>query len=623
MKLVPTLLACALSSTAPFSLALAQQAIAPHSGYQSQASQNAVTLTASTKRAPAALLTTGEKTGWNETALYAEAVEISNKLAKASPFVKVITFGTTPEGRPMTALIVSKDKAFTPEAAAKTGKAIILIQSGIHSGEIEGKDTALMLIRDMVVVKNPEQAAWLDKAIFIVIPVFNVDGHESRSPFNRAMQNGPAITGLRNTQQDLNLNRDSLKGDTPEMRAWLKLYNAWLPDFMFDNHVTDGADYQYDVTWDMARNQDLAEPVRTWVNQTFVPGLNAGMSTDGHLVSPYGALRKGPSGNREFFMEVFSPRYSHLYTAVQNRPCLLVESHSLKTAKTRAWAHYDIMRNSINTILKDPSALRSAVREADKAAMAAAGDRNATPVYLGGEVDPTQSRPLTYLSLKSAMVPSEITGATVNRFSSDKDDLTTVIHDQIKTTAEAKMPLGYLIPLAWKSLADELSLHGVAIEKTTKPIEQEFETYRFTEVKFATRADEGHILVDYKLTPVKEKMLFPAGSFYVSMKQPKARLILALLEPAAPDSLARWGYIDAVFQQQGRIGAGDYLSVPIATRMMADHPDLKAEFDKKLAADPTFAADPQARLLWWLGRSNYQKPSTNRYPVALIWEKPF
>jgi murein tripeptide amidase MpaA len=618
MKLIPALLACALSSSI-----LAQQAIAPHSGYQSQASMDAATLTASTQRSPKAFLTTGETSDWNQTALYAEAVEISNKLAKASPLVKVITFGTTPEGRPMTALIVSKDKAFTPEAAAKTGKAVILIQSGIHSGEIEGKDTALMLIRDMVVVKNPEEAAWLDKAIFVVIPVFNIDGHESRSPFNRAMQNGPAVTGLRNTMQELNLNRDYLKGDTPEMRAWLKLYNAWLPDFMFDNHVTDGADYQYDVTWDMARNQDLAEPVRTWVNQTFVPSLNAGMAADGHLVSPYGALRRGAGGNREFFMEVFSPRYSHIYTAVQNRPCLLVESHSLKTAKTRAWAHYDIMRNSINTILKDPSALKNAVREADKAAMAAAGDRNAAPVYLGGDVDPSQSRALTYHSLKSAMVPSEVTGATVNRFSPEKDDFDTVIHDRIKTTAEAKMPLGYLIPLAWKSIADELALHGVEIEKTTKPIEQEFETYRFTEVKYGQRAEEGHILVDYKMTPVTEKMLFPAGSFYVSMKQRRARLILAMLEPAAPDSLARWGYIDAIFQQMGRINAGDYLSVPIATRMMADNPTMRGEFEAKLKAEPAFAADSQARLTWWLSRSNYQKPSTNRYPVAQIWEKNF
>ena len=601
----------------------AQEPIAPHSGYQSQASKDAATLTASTKRAPAALLTTGEKTDWNQTALYAEAVDISHRLEKASPLVKVITFGTTPEGRPMTALIVSKDKAFTPEAAVKTGKAIILIQSGIHSGEIEGKDTALMLVRDMAVVKNPEEAAWLDRAIFVVIPVFNIDGHESRSPYNRAMQNGPEVTGLRNTQQGLNLNRDYVRGDTPEMRAWLKLYNTWLPDFMFDNHVTDGADYQYDVTWDMARNQDIAEPVRSWVTEKFVPGLNQRMTDDGHLVSPYGALRKMPDGSREFFMEVFSPRYSHLYTAVQNRPSLLVETHSLKTAKTRAWAHYDIMRASINTILQDPAALRTAVRAADASAIAQAGDRNAAPVYLAGEVDGSTSRSLTYHSLKNAPFASEITGATVNHFTSEKDDFPTVIHDKIKTTAEAKMPLGYLIPAAWKALADELALQGVEMERTAKPVEQKFETYRFSEIKFAARQDESRVPVDFKIRPVTETMLFPAGSYYVPMKQRRARLILSMLEPMGPDSLIRWGFCDSIFQQSGRIGAGDYLSEPIARRMMADSPALAAEFQKKLADDLTFAGNAQGRLTWWLERSNYQGPTANRYPVALVWEKNF
>ena len=600
-----------------------QQPVAPHSGYQSPASLAAKTLTESTQRAPAALLTTGEKTAWQQTAVYAEAIEIAHRLEKASPLVKVTTFGTTAEGRPMIALVVSKDRAFTPEAAARTGKAVILIQSGIHSGEIEGKDTALMLVRDMAVVKNPEEAAWLDKAIFVVIPVFNIDGHESRSPFNRAMQNGPELTGLRNTEQGLNLNRDYIRGDTPEMRAWLKLYNAWLPDFMFDNHVTDGADYQYDVTWDMARNQDIAEPVRSWVTDKFVPGLNQRMAEDGHLVSPYGALRKMPDGSREFFMEVFSPRYSHLYTAVQNRPCLLVESHSLKTAKTRAWAHYDIMRASVQTILQDPEALRIAVRAADAAAMAGAGDRSAAPVYLGGEVDGTASKPLRYLSLTSAPFTSEITGATVNHFTSEKDDFATVIHDRIKTTAEARMPLGYLIPLAWKPLADELMLHGVEVERITKPVEQRFDTYRFSEVKFAARQDEGRVPVDFTSKPVSETMQFPAGSYYVPMKQRRARLILAMLEPGAPDSLVRWGFCDSIFQQAGRIGAGDYLSEPIARRMMADSPALAAQFEARVKDDAAFAGNPQARLSWWLERSNYQGATANRYPVAVVWEKNF
>src|ERR1035441_6841312 len=328
---------CALAG----GIAWAQDPIAPHSMYEPPAAKAARSLAASTAASPPDLVTTGEKSDWNETAPYAEAVEISHRLERASRFVKVLDIGATAEGRRMIALAVSKDRAFTPAAAAKTGKIVMLVQSGIHAGEIEGKDTALMLVRDMVVGKK--YAAWLDRMIFVIIPVFNVDGHESVSPYHRPSQNGPKSTGLRNNAQRLNLNRDYIKADTPEMRAWLKIFNTWNPDFLIDNHVTDGSDFQYDVTWDMARNQDIAEPAGAWVRERFIPELDRRMAADGHLVAPYGELRNA-GGKREFFMEVFSPRYSHLYAAVRNRPALLVETHSLKAARPRAWAHYDIMR---------------------------------------------------------------------------------------------------------------------------------------------------------------------------------------------------------------------------------------------------------------------------------------
>ena len=430
-------------------LAAAQDPIAPHSAFEPPAARAAASLAASTTASPPGLLTTGEKTGWNETAPYAEAVEIARRLERASRSVKVLDIGVTPEGRTMIAVVVSKDRAFTPEAAARTNKTIIMIQSGIHAGEIEGKDTALMLIRDMAVTRR--FAGWLDHAIFVVIPLFNIDGHENFSPYHRAQQNGPRSTGLRATAQRFNLNRDYIKADTPEMRAWLRLFNAWMPDFLIDNHVTDGADFQYDVTWDMARNQDLADAAGAWVRERFVPELDKRMLADGHLVAPYGGLRQGDGGKPEFFMEVFSPRYSHLYAAVQNRPALLVETHSLKAAKTRAWANYDIMRHSVDAILLDPEALRQAVRRADREMAARAGDRSAPPVYLAGQVSRDKSRPLVYHALKNGPFQSQVTGSTVNRFLPEPDDIETRIHDQIDTTVEARMPLGYLVPSAWQN----------------------------------------------------------------------------------------------------------------------------------------------------------------------------
>jgi len=641
----------ALLSSALLTCAAAQQSpLAPHSMYEPPMAAAAATMAASTAKSPADLLTTGEKTDWHQTGLYAETVGIMRKIEQRSPEVKVVQFGTTSQGRPMYLMIVSSDKAFTPAAAAKTNKAVVLIQSGIHSGEIEGKDTALMLVRDMVISKA--RAKWLDSAIFLVMPVFNVDGHEDRSPFNRANQNGPEITGTRAQAQQLNLNRDYMKGATPEMKGFLKLYNAWMPDFMFDNHVTDGADYQYDVTWDMAHHADIGEPTAAWVNDRFIPELNKRMEAGGHLVSPYGALR-GPGGaanggagqlgppgggqgggqfggggrrgggdqptSREFFVEVFSPRYSHLYTAFLNRPCLLVETHSLKDPKTRAWSNYDIMVDSIDIVTEDPQRLRKAIRDGDAKYAAMAGDRNAPPVYLAGKTG-AGSHPLMYHSLKTGTFESPITGTKVTHFTAEKDDFITQMHDGVDTTAEAQEPLGFLVPVEWKEIADELALHGVVMERTTKPLDQEFETWRFSEIK-STNSGEAGTLMDYKLTPVKEKILMPAGSWYVPLKQQRARLIMALLHPAAPDALIRTGFANSIFQQMGRIGANPYLSVPIATKVAEEHPEMLKEFNAKLAADPAFAADANARITWWVSRSNYQPSAVNRYPVVQVWEK--
>jgi len=637
-----------------------QSPLVPHSMYEPPMAAAAATLTASSTNVPADLLTTGEKTQWQQTARYDEAIRIMRRLAALSPQVKVIQFGSTSQGRAMYAMIVSSDKMFTPAAAANTNKAVILIQSGIHSGEIEGKDTALMLVRDMVITKT--RANWLKNAIFLVIPVFNIDGHENRSPFNRANQNGPDITGTRAQAQELNLNRDYIKAATPEMHGFLALYHSWMPDFMFDNHVTDGADYQYDVTWDMARHGDIGEPTRSWVNERFIPELNKRMEASGHLVSPYGALRGGgngeagqfrlgggagqaagttqngaagggrrasggqpgsagatASGKREFFPEIFSPRYSHLYTAALNRPCLLVETHSLKSPRTRAWANYDIMVHSIDIVTEDPQALRSAIRNADAKYAAQAGDRNAPPIYLAGK-NSAGGNPLQYHSLKTATFPSEITGTPVVRYTAEKDDFETITHDGVDTTAEAQEPLGFLIPLQWREIADELKLHGVEMEVIPKDLNQEFETWRFTDVKYVSSGEAGQ-LMDYTLNPVKEKIDVPAGSWWVPMHQSRARLIMALLHPAAPDALIRLGFAASVFQSMGRIGANPYLSVPIATKLAEEHPEMLQEFEAKIKSDPAFAADPQARINWWTSQSNYQPSAVNRYPVLQVWEK--
>jgi hypothetical protein len=166
-----------------------------------------------------------------------------------------------------------------------------------------------------------------------------------------------------------------------------------------------------------------------------------------------------------------------------------------------------------------------------------------------------------------------------------------------------------------------LQLHGVEMEKTAKPLEREFETYRFDNVKFAATSHEGHVAVSFDVRLVKERMRIPAGSYWVPLRQHRGRLALAMLEPQAPDSLARWGLMNPIFETPFGMGAGEYLSEPIARRMMAGDAELRRQFEARLAGDPQFAADARARLQWWLQQSKYQPGDTGRYPIARVWEK--
>jgi len=302
-----------------------------------------------------------------------------------------------------------------------------------------------------------------------------------------------------------------------------------------------------------------------------------------------------------------------------NRPCLLVETHSLKDPKTRAWANYDIMVHSIDIVTEDPQRLRKAVRAADAKYAAMAGDRNAPPGYLAGKTG-AGSHPIMYHSLKSAPYASEISGAMTNHFTAEKDDFTVAMHDTVDTVAEAQEPLGFVVPVEWKDIHDQLELHGVHMEPIPKALDREFDTWRFSDVKYVNSGEAGN-LVDYTMTPVKEKIEVAAGSWWVPLNQQRARLIMALLHPAAPDALIRLGFAGSIFQGMGRIGAGAYLSVPIAVKVAEEHPEYLTQFNAKVASDPAFAADPTARLTWWAERSNYQPSAANRYPILEVWDK--
>ena len=302
-----------------------------------------------------------------------------HRIAAARPQqVRIEPFGKTGEGRELDIVIASKDGVFDPDKLHAAKRPILLVQNAIHAGEMDGKDSCLALLRDMVI--TGKDAALLDRAVFVFIPIYNADGHERRSPYNRINQNGPAEMGWRGNGSNLNLNRDYMKADAPETRAFMAMFHRWLPDFFVDDHVTDGADFQYDVTFTIEHFPDPARGNRPVARIERDPRSRAAGDASGHLASPtYISLVDETDPSKGLGFDAFVPRFSTSYINLENRPAMLVEMHMLKDYKTRVTGNYELLRALLKVVNRDADKLialnAAADREAEAAGRASAEQR--------------------------------------------------------------------------------------------------------------------------------------------------------------------------------------------------------------------------------------------------------
>ena len=573
--------------------------------------------------------TPAEKSDYRTTPRYDETMAYVQRVAAAAPKqVKLETFGKTPAGRDLWVAIVSKDNVFDPVVVRKSGRAVLLIQNAIHAGEMDGKDSSLALLREMVITKK--QASLLDHVVVLIIPIYNADGHERFSPYNRINQNGPEQMGWRTQSQNLNLNRDYMKADAPETRALLRLFQRWLPDFFVDDHVTDGADYQYDTTYAIDVGPDVYPATADWLEHQLKPYIEKSVTASGHIIGEYvGVGEANPKEGISVGQD--TPRFSTGYMVLQNRPGLLVEMHMLKDYKTRVTGNYEILRAILEVMNRDAAKLVATNQQADGETIAA-GHRAQTATYIRKPDDfPLRLAPTAdtetfhFLGYKRNTAPSEVSGGSWNQFTHEAESSDIPLHSKLKMTLGVGVPGAYIIPAQWGKVIDVLRAHGVAMGPTRAAWSGEVETYR-CKAKWAERPFEGHHVLgggsEFAPTPppdctaVREKLDFPAGSMVVPTDQRAAKVVIHWLEPQGPDSAVYWGYFDAIFEQKEYGEA--YVLEKLAREMMAKDPKVKAEFEAKVASDKEFAANSYGRLNWWYQHSPYWDPKLGLYPVGRV-----
>jgi hypothetical protein len=563
---------------------------------------------------PADWRTRAEQTDYKETPTYAETLEFARRLERASRLVRVTEFGRSGEGRALPLVVAAKGNAFTPALSRAAGKLILLVQANIHAGETDGLDAGLALLRDIAITKSRESL--LDRVTLLFIPVYNVDGFERRSPYNRINQNGPAEMGWRGTATNLNLNRDYMKADAPETRAWLRLWNEWNPDLFIDCHVTDGADFRYNITYQYEQHQNVPEPLLGWMKSAFDARIVPAAESSGNLLAPYITLRdsRDPAKGIEGFIE--TPRYSTGYTPARNRPGLLIETHMLKDYRTRVRGTYDLVAAVLAELNRDPEGLRRVLRETDEATTAEGRTYDpARRVPLRLEFT-DKTEPFKFKGVEFRVEPSDISGGERIVYGDKPVDLTVPYFNEARVAASVAPPLYYVVPPQWADVISVLAAHGLQLKRLAEAATLEVESYRFSDVRWSPAPFEGRNLVTQKNTTVRERRLYREGAVVVPLAQPAARVAVHLLEPDSPDSFVSWGFFNPIFEQKEY--GESYVLEKLAREMLAKDENLRREFERRVASDPQFARSQRARLAFFYDRSPYADARLNLYPVGRV-----
>jgi hypothetical protein len=556
-----------------------------------------------------------EESDCKATPTYEETIAYCKKLDSASVNIFYTTFGKTPQGRDLPLLIIDSDGFTNPYDARSKGKLVVLIEAGIHSGEIDGKDAGLMFFRD-IAVKG--MFGGIPKNItFLFIPIFNVDGHERFGPYNRINQVGPEEMGWRTTAQNLNLNRDFLKADAPEMKAWLNNFRFWKPDFFVDIHVTDGADYQYVMTYGLETYGNMDEGLTNWTREQFIPAMEKDMDKAGYPSFPYIMFRQWHDPRSGLRSTVSGPKLSQGYTATRNRIGLLVENHSLKDYKTRVSCTYELLKFLDNFLSENATKLIGLNTEADK--NTASETFLSKPFAVDYKAAP-DSVIIDFKGVEYDTETSDLTGGDWFKYHPDKPVTFKVPYFNHQVPAvEIIFPQAYIIPPEWGFVKDKLVLHGIKFEILDKPQKITVESYKFTQVQYGTSSYEGHLQVKPTFDTYIEEREYPAGSVVVSVRQPSARLIAHMFEPASPDSYLQWGFFNSIFEMKEYFES--YQMEEYARKMIKDDPDILTEFEKWKSDNPETAKNQWAELEWFYMRSPWADKKLNVYPVGRILEK--
>ncbi len=539
------------------------------------------------------------------TATYQELIDYYQVLDEKYEQMRIFDCGQSDIGKPINLIVLSGDKIFDPIEIRKRNKRILLINNGIHPGEPEGIDASMMLVRDLL-----EKNSIPKNVVICIIPVYNIDGMLNRG-LSRVNQNGPESYGFRGNYQNLDLNRDFIKGDSKNSRVFQTIFNTWQPEVFIDNHTSNGADYQYIMTL-IAPQKDKLNPILSeYLSSRMLPDLYKKMKASNFEMTPYvNSIEDTPDSGITGFLE--TARYSTGYAALHNTIGFMPETHMLKPYHQRVDGTYKFMAHVIEIVERDADLIAKNKQKAD-------ADVRAQVLFpLQWTLDDKSFSLFKFKGYEAKYKTSEVSGMPRLFYDRNKPYEKDIrVFDHYLPSELVKKPLAYIIPQSWQKVIDLMLLNGVQMKRFTADMEIESEMYYIEDYKTPGKPFEGHYLhSQVKLRTENQRVKYYEGDYIVYTNQLKNRYIVETLEPQGVDSFFAWNFFDSVLGQKEHFS--DYVFEDEAARLVKQDPALLARLDEEKKKNPVLLQSPSAQLDWVYRNSKHYEKTYMRYPVGRL-----
>lgn len=498
-----------------------------------------------------ALTTRAERTDYVETSRLEDVQRFLEALSARSDLVRVGTFGTSEQGRPLLLVTLSSPAVARPEDARALGRPVVFVQANIHGGEVEGKEAMQILMRRLAF---GDLRPLLDRLVVVIAPIYNVDGNEAIDVMNRTAQYGPvAGVGRRENVNGLDLNRDYMKLESAEARALVRAYTDWDPHLVVDLHTTNGSYHGYHLTYSIPLNLTLPAELLDYHRGRMMPEIErALLERHGYRSYYYGnftnlAPAPGEPEQRVWFAFDHRPRAGQNYVGFRNRLTILSEAYSYLHFRDRV----AVTEAFVEEILRYADAHGSEIMELtarlDREFVEAARGEGEMPIGVEFEIRPLpEPVPILVGAVRHEVNPRN--GREMRVMLQDSITAVPMLDYAVfEPTRSVPMARAYVLPRepGMEVIVQKLLQHGIAVEELAEPLEAEVVTFTPSSLMKASRPFQGHHQVRLEGAYASERAVLPAGTFVVRLAQPLGRLASYLLEPESDDGLVNWNFFDA------------------------------------------------------------------------------